>query len=177
MWNSSDEETKEDYVDEFNALCDKYIEPRVGQRVRLSALQIRHVRQKGVIDKSLGPGSCDKLAKASSRWFGNKTFEHGNFPDIAAGVLAHEGGVGTVKYVHDDGDRVMIHWDRTGKMEWYSTGFQSKFHVVLLDMEEGLGTTGFLEGLTTKRLLTNRMDMTPAEAATRVEIRRQHARK
>jgi len=177
MWNSSDEETKEDYIEEYHALCDKYIEPRVGQRVRLSGLQIRHVRQKGVLDKSLGPGSCDLMAKASTRWFGNMTFQDGNFADIPAGVLAHHGGVGTVNYVHDDRDRVMVQWDRTGKIEWYSTGFQSKFHIVLLDMDEGMGTTGFLEGLTTKRLLTNRIDMTPAEAATRAEIRRQHAQK
>ena len=26
----------------------------------------------------------------------------GNFPDIPAGVLAKEGGTGTVKYVHQD---------------------------------------------------------------------------
>jgi hypothetical protein len=57
------------------------------------------------------------------------------------------------------------------------TGFQSKFHLALLDMDVGMGTTGCLEGVTSRRLLTNRIDMTPAEAATRNEVRRQHALK
>jgi hypothetical protein len=56
----------------------------------------------GVIDVSLGPGSCDNLAKSSARWFGETKFVDGNFPDIPAGVLSKEGGTGTVKYVHQD---------------------------------------------------------------------------
>ena len=40
--------------------ADKYIEPRVGQRVRLCALQIRHVRQKGIIDVSLGTAERER---------------------------------------------------------------------------------------------------------------------
>jgi len=47
MWNSAHEIIKDDYIREYHALCDKYMEPRVGQRVRLCALLIRHVRQKG----------------------------------------------------------------------------------------------------------------------------------
>jgi hypothetical protein len=31
----------------------RYVEPRVGQRVRLCSLLVRHMRHKGVIDKSL----------------------------------------------------------------------------------------------------------------------------
>jgi len=60
---------------------------------------------------------------------------------------------------------------------YFCTGFQSKFHLALLDMDVGMGTTGCLEGVTSRRLLTNRIDMTPAEAATRNEVRRQHALK
>ena len=146
-------------------------------RYRYTALVTRHVRRKGVIDKSVGPGACDNLPPAATRWFGNRTFIDGNFPDIPAGVLAREGGVGTVKYVHKDGDRVMVSWDRAGKMEWCSTGHLGKYDLALIDMDEGVGTTGQLEGLTSRRLLTNRIDMTPAEAATRIEMRRQHALK
>ena len=172
-----DEGVKHDYTLEHHALLDKYTEPRVGQRVRLCAVLTHRMRQRGVIDKSLGPGSCDRMPPASTRWFGNTSFVKGNFPDIPAGVLAHHGGVGTVKYVHADGDRVMVQWDRTGKMDWYATGFLSKFDLAIVDMDQGLGTTGCGEGLSSKRLMTSRIDMSPAEAATRVEQRRQHALK
>ena len=62
MWNSAHEIIKEDYVREFHALCDKYTEPRVGQRVRLCALLIRHVRQRGVMDVSLPPARAFSLS-------------------------------------------------------------------------------------------------------------------
>uniref|UniRef100_A0A7S0HE90 Uncharacterized protein n=1 Tax=Hanusia phi TaxID=3032 RepID=A0A7S0HE90_9CRYP len=175
MWRTAEEETRRDYELEFGALNDSYIEPRVGQRVRQTALFLHHLRRKGGLDKSLAPGSCESLKKTSSRWFGNKTFQDGNFPDIPVGILADHGGVGTVKMVHREGDRVLVSWDRTGKMGWYSTGYMCRYHLAICDQDEGVGTTGCTEGLTSLRLMTNRVDMHFTEAARRTEMRRQQA--
>lgn len=66
----------------------------------------------------------------------------------------------------------MVSWDRTGKSEWYPTGNMCKFALALCDQDEGVGTTGFGEGISTKRMFTNRIDLQPHEAAARVELRR-----
>eukprot|EP00293_Proteomonas_sulcata_P018675 CAMPEP_0184298632 /NCGR_PEP_ID=MMETSP1049-20130417/9408_1 /TAXON_ID=77928 /ORGANISM="Proteomonas sulcata, Strain CCMP704" /LENGTH=72 /DNA_ID=CAMNT_0026608819 /DNA_START=41 /DNA_END=256 /DNA_ORIENTATION=- len=64
----------------------------------------------------------------------------------------------------------------TGKMEWYSTGYQCNFSLALCDQDEGVGTTGCYEGISSMRLLSNRADLSPSEAADRVENRRQFYR-
>jgi hypothetical protein len=173
MWRSADAETKQSYMDEFDALCEGYMEPRAGQRVRVSAMKQSRQRQRGVMDVSLAPGACDAMPKTGTRWFGNRAFLSGHFPDIPAGMLAEEGGVGVVKAVHRDRQRVLVAWDRAGKLAWYSTGFQCQYHLALTDPAEGRGTTQCLDGITSLRLLTSRIDMPPAEAAARVELRRQ----
>lgn len=173
MWQTADTETQDAYRAEFRALLTKYVEPRVGMRVRVSALKRRSMHQKGVIDVSLAPGACDRMNKAAVRWFGNKSFEKGINPDIPAGTLANQGGNGTVKEVHKNGERVLVSWDRTGKMDWYCTGFNTRFDLALCDQDVGSGTSGFMEGLSSMRLLSNRADLKPREAADRVELRRQ----
>ena len=133
---------------------------------------VKHMRSAGHKDISMAPGACDAMKSTKTRWFGNMTFDHGNFPDIKAGTLAKDGGMGTIKMVHKAGDRVMVNWDRTGKSEWYPTGHLCKFALALCDQDEGRGTTGFGEGITTLRLFTSRIDLQPREAAERVELRR-----
>lgn len=54
-----------------------------------------------------------------------------------------------------------VSWDRSGKTDWYPTGFLCHFALSLCDQDEGAGTTGFLEGVSSMRLLTNRMDLAP----------------
>ncbi|KAJ1478128.1 hypothetical protein T484DRAFT_2969230 [Baffinella frigidus] len=159
MWNNSDAETKQSYIDEFEALCERYIEARVGQRVRLSSMTQSRNAQRGVMDISLAPGACDAMSKTGTRWFGNRSFTAGNFPDIPAGTLAAEGGMGVVKSVHRDRERVLVAWDRSGKLEWYSTGFQCHYSLAVCDPDAGPGTTHCLDGVTSLRLLTSRIDM------------------
>jgi len=102
MWVDAADEEKQEYVNEFEALQEKYIEPQLGMRVRFSTLWLKHMRKAGHKDVSLAPGACDAMVKTTTRWFGNVGFEGPGCiePDIVAGSLAQEGGIGTIKFVH-----------------------------------------------------------------------------